>query len=66
MSCWFTTVTARRIRPDFTLKQGRISPSSVTTSYNGCESWKNSGFLAETITYSKKESMDINEVSSIL
>lgn len=35
------------------LKHGRIRPSSVTTSYNGCDIWKNSGFLAETITYTR-------------
>jgi len=62
---WFTIVTVQRIRPEFALKQGRINPSSVTTSYSGCESWKNSGFLAETITYSKNELNDLKEGASM-
>ena len=62
---WFTIVTVQRIRPEFALKQGRIKPSSVTTSYSGCESWKNSGFLAETITYSKNELNDLKEGASM-
>ncbi|KAF4364860.1 hypothetical protein G4B88_025579 [Cannabis sativa] len=36
--------------PVSALKHGRIRPSFVTTSYIGCAIWKNSGFLAETIT----------------
>ena len=44
-----------KFSPEFALKQGRNNPSLVTTSYNGCEIWKNSGFLADTITYINKE-----------
>jgi hypothetical protein len=36
--------------PDVAFKQGRMRPSSVTTSYNGLDFWKKSGFLADTMT----------------
>jgi hypothetical protein len=36
--------------PETALKQGRMRPSGVTTSYSGCVFWKKSGFRADMIT----------------
>lgn len=40
--------------PETALKQGRMRPSGVTTSYSGCVFWKKSGFRADMITCRNK------------